>query len=53
MLNLYFKNQVKELENKLILKKHLHKNNIKDICPALFLDRDGVIIKDCHYISSP
>ena len=21
--------------------------------PALFLDRDGVIIKDCHYIKDP
>ena len=53
MLNLYAKSQVKKLENKLILKKYLDKNDIKDICPALFLDRDGVIIKDCHYISSP
>ena len=52
MLNLYDNNQVKELENKLILKK-FKKNNIKDIVPALFLDRDGVIIKDCHYITSP
>ena len=53
MLNLYDNNQVKELENKLILKKNLNKNDIKDIVPALFLDRDGVIIKDCHYITSP
>ena len=22
-------------------------------CPALFLDRDGVIIEDCHYIKDP
>ena len=22
-------------------------------CPCLFLDRDGVIINDCHYISKP
>ena len=32
------------------------KNNLKDkneLKPALFLDRDGVIIKDCHYISNP
>ena len=32
------------------------KNNIKDkkqLKPALFLDRDGVIIKECHYINNP
>ena len=53
MLKLYSKFKVKKLENKLILKKNLNRPAVKYICPALFLDRDGVIIKDCHYISSP
>ena len=26
---------------------------IKNKRPTLFFDRDGVLIKDCHYISNP
>ena len=29
------------------------KDNLKINYPALFLDRDGVLIKDCHYIKEP
>ena len=27
--------------------------NKRNIAPALFLDRDGIIIEDCHYIKNP
>ena len=30
----------------------LYKSEKKEL-PCLFLDRDGVIIKDCHYIKNP
>ena len=33
------------------LKEKFRQNEI--LRPALFLDRDGVIIKDCHYIRNP
>ena len=53
MINLYKDIQVKKLEKKLILNKYFHGNHSLESYPALFLDRDGVIIKDSHYISRP
>lgn len=39
-----------ELERRVVLQKSLKKKPYK---PALFLDRDGVIIKDLHFVSNP
>ena len=33
--------------------KYENDNDLKNKYPALFLDRDGVLIKDCHYIKDP
>ena len=43
------KTKSKIFNNQLI---NLYKKE-KKIFPCLFLDRDGVIIKDCHYIKNP
>ena len=34
-------------------KKDIYKANNYTFKPCLFLDRDGVIIEDCHYIKDP
>ena len=34
-------------------KKLIFSVDTKDLKPAIFCDRDGVLIKDCHYISNP
>ena len=34
-------------------RKLIFSENKKDLKPAIFCDRDGVLIKDCHYISNP
>tara|TARA_Y100000589_G_scaffold328085_1_gene371417 strand:+ start:1283 stop:1978 length:696 start_codon:yes stop_codon:yes gene_type:complete len=44
------------LSEKELKKKYLYRSiiprNISSQKPAIFFDRDGVLIKDCHYISS-
>ena len=39
-------------ESKIIFKRNNNQDKIKK-SPVLFLDRDGVIIEDCHYIKEP
>ena len=41
------KERIFEIENE------IHPKILSEFCPALFLDRDGVIIKDIGYISNP
>ena len=42
------------INHKTLFKKNSNiNNNLKGNNPALFLDRDGVLIKDCHYIKEP
>ena len=53
MLDLYIDNQEKILEKKLILKNTVDGRRDNNTSPALFLDRDGVVIKDTQYISKP
>ena len=36
-----------------IFEENLNRFEKDSFGPALFLDRDGVIIKDCHYIKDP
>ena len=43
---------VGENKNKIIFKKNILLNNNYSIS-AVFLDRDGVLIEDCHYIKNP
>ena len=35
------------------IENEIHHKILSEFCPALFLDRDGVIIKDIGYISKP
>ena len=53
MLEQYLSINQNIFENKLILKDGFISNNSSTLSPALFLDRDGVVIKDCHHISNP
>lgn len=53
MLEQYLSINQNKFENKLILKDGFILNDSSTLSPALFLDRDGVVIKDCHYISNP
>ena len=41
------------MHNVIIFQDNLSKFKNNQYGPALFLDRDGVIIKDYHYISEP
>ena len=46
-----------KVSGKLLTKKYIYNSpNKKDLQrkkPAIFFDRDGVLIKDCHYLSCP
>ena len=53
MLEQYLSINQNIFENKLILKDGFISKDSSTLSPALFLDRDGVVIKDCHYISNP
>ena len=42
--------QTHKIINTFFKKKYYHNDKIK---PAVFFDRDGVLIKDCHYLKDP
>ena len=41
------------LRHRTIFKNDINKTIIQEMRPCLFLDRDGVIIEDCDYLSNP
>jgi len=45
---------VVKLTDEIIIESHdINKPSLANKLPALFLDRDGVVIKECHYLSNP
>lgn len=47
---------ITQKESHPLQKKDIYRENlinVKESLPAIFLDRDGVLIEDCHYLSSP
>ena len=48
--------QIKIIDNEkhiIFLKRHLDYKDFSKLNKAIFYDRDGVLIEECHYISDP